>query len=385
MAHVAKYKAGALGNMCAHYDRWGGDLAKAGGRENVDPSLTHLNYNLGPSRDCSQVEFVRRRIDSLGSARKVRKDAVRMEDCVLTQPRSLDPSRSREFFAAAYEFLADRYGRENVVSAYVHMDEPNAMPHMHFAWVPVTRDGRLSAKDVTSRADLRTLHRDMQAALERDMGCRVEVVLGPEKEGEKQLSGLSHRDYVAAKQELSRAMAERDHEVARAEEARAVTNSAFEVQSAAVRDQMAALDRAREAEERAVLAEERAARAEQAAARAQERLEGVQRRVRASELRLADLRGRVSTAEGRFKGLLRSYVARFGAIVYDIPERLRGLFELFGIRVEQTRAEDYGNRPLSDSQARGPSPDELIRSAREAAARDAQGPYEGPRRGGRGR
>lgn len=41
MAHVKKYTRGALHNMLAHYDR----TAK-NSRENIDPSLTHLNYNL---------------------------------------------------------------------------------------------------------------------------------------------------------------------------------------------------------------------------------------------------------------------------------------------------------------------------------------------------
>ena len=41
MAHVKKYTQGALHNMLAHYDR----TAK-NSRENIDPSLTHLNYNL---------------------------------------------------------------------------------------------------------------------------------------------------------------------------------------------------------------------------------------------------------------------------------------------------------------------------------------------------
>ena len=41
MAHVKKYTQGALFNMLGHYDR----TAKHS-RENIDPSLTHLNYNL---------------------------------------------------------------------------------------------------------------------------------------------------------------------------------------------------------------------------------------------------------------------------------------------------------------------------------------------------
>lgn len=202
MAHIEKYRAEALGGMLGHYERWGGDVDKLAGRDNIDPSLTPLNYNLGPERDGTQREFIDKRISSLNLKRKPRKDAVRMCDCVLTMPRSLDPSRRDEFFRFSYEFLAQRYGRENVVSAWVHLDEPDAQPHMHFAWVPVTNDGRLSAKDVCTRGDWRKLHPELQEHLESELGCPVEVLLDDEKQGEKQLSHLNQREYRAAKKAL---------------------------------------------------------------------------------------------------------------------------------------------------------------------------------------
>lgn len=183
--------------MLAHYERRP-EIERGYERDNIDASRTHLNYNLAPGRGGGQVAFIDSRIASLGLKRAPRKDAVRMCDCVLTMPKTLDPSRSREFLG--YSFLRGRYGAGNVVSAYVHMDE--AQPHMHFAWVPVTKDGRLSAKDVVTRADLRTLHGDMQKSLEDSMGCKVDVLLDPEQRGDKQLSRLSQDEYVAAKRRL---------------------------------------------------------------------------------------------------------------------------------------------------------------------------------------
>mgnify|MGYP002767143717 FL=1 len=201
MAHVEKFQAAALGRVCDHFERRA-ELDHGYKRENIDNERSWLNYNLAPQRTVSQVEFVNERIDSLNLKRRPRKDAVRMCDCVITMPRSFDPSRQREFFEAAYAFLAQRYGAENVVSAWVHRDE--TQPHMHFAWVPVTQDGRLSAKSVVNRLDLKTLHPDMQVAMETALGCKVEIILDPEKAGEKQLSALNQSEYVAAKAELAR-------------------------------------------------------------------------------------------------------------------------------------------------------------------------------------
>ena len=126
MAHIAKYQSGAIGHMCALYEN---EAMQANG------------YNLGPKRLISQVQFISERISALALKRHVRKDAVSLCDCIVTLPRSFDDNREREFFKTAYTFLSQRYGVDNVVSAYIHRN--SSRPHMHFAWIPVTEDGRL--------------------------------------------------------------------------------------------------------------------------------------------------------------------------------------------------------------------------------------------------
>jgi len=128
MAHIAKYQSGAIGHMCTLYEN---EAMQANG------------YNLGPKRPISQVQFIGERISALALKRHVRKDAVRLCDCIVTLPRSFDDSREREFFKTAYTFLSQRYGVDNVVSAYVHRN--SSRPHMHFAWIPVTAASRRSA------------------------------------------------------------------------------------------------------------------------------------------------------------------------------------------------------------------------------------------------
>lgn len=207
VAHVAKYQAGALGNMCGHYDRWNGDLSKAQGRKNIDPTLSHLNYNLAPPRS-SQIEFINQRISELELKKAPRKDAVRICDCVITAPKNLEKNQHRKFFRAAYRALSERYGAENVISSWVHLDEPNAQPHMHFAWVPVTKDGRLSAKTVVNRNDLRTLHRDLQTQISKKFGYTVDVLLPDNEKAVKELSRLNHQDYEKVTAELAQTRSE---------------------------------------------------------------------------------------------------------------------------------------------------------------------------------
>ena len=51
-----------------------------------------------------------------------------------------------EYFNRAFDFLKERVGEENIISAVVHMDEKT--PHLHLCFVPLTKDKRLSAKEI---------------------------------------------------------------------------------------------------------------------------------------------------------------------------------------------------------------------------------------------
>lgn len=116
-----------------------------------------------------------------------------------------------KFFRASYDFLERRYGRENVVSAYVHMDEKT--PHLHFAFIPVTEDKKkggfkVSAKEVLSRSDLRTFHTDLQKAL-RERGVILDVLNGATKDGNKTVAELKKESIRAEVQTVERQGMER--------------------------------------------------------------------------------------------------------------------------------------------------------------------------------
>lgn len=198
MAHVAKFAAGAVGNMCGHYGRTEGDGVRRS-NENIDPERTHLNYNLAPQHDRGQIAFMQKRLSEVKLQKRA--DVKVLCDWVVTLPtdekfQRLKPEVQQKemerFFRASYDFLEKRYGRENVVSAYVHMDEKT--PHMHFAFVPVAEDRKkggfkVSAKEVLSRSDLQTFHADLQKAL-RDRGVFLEVLNGATKDGNKTVAEL---------------------------------------------------------------------------------------------------------------------------------------------------------------------------------------------------
>ena len=56
-------------------------------------------------------------------------------------------------------FAAKRFGSANIIAATVHMDKDT--PHMHLDFVPLTADGRLSAKSVLGgRKEMQQLQDD---------------------------------------------------------------------------------------------------------------------------------------------------------------------------------------------------------------------------------
>lgn len=87
--------------------------------------------------------------ENVTSGKKIRKDAVRLAEFLITSDKEffekISPQDQKRYFETAYEFLADRYGEKNLIYATIHNDEKT--PHMHVGFVPVTEDGRLSAKD----------------------------------------------------------------------------------------------------------------------------------------------------------------------------------------------------------------------------------------------
>lgn len=216
MAHAAKYAASASGHMLSHYDR-----SKDGLSGNIDPSRTHLNYNLGPEREGSQLDFIHQRMSEVRCLKRA--DVNIMCDWVVTLPQyqwhdnniHMTPNKEqveRTFFERVYRFMADRYGEQNIISAYVHRDETT--PHIHFAFVPVTEDKKrggekLSAKEVVTRKDLQTFHTDLERHLDSFRDWHFEVVNEATKDGNKTIAELkkqtAHEEVLKAQQEALRA------------------------------------------------------------------------------------------------------------------------------------------------------------------------------------
>lgn len=139
----AKRKGGAAKAIAAHNERTKEAYAS---NPDIDKSRTVQNYHLIAPR-WSYEQEIRHRISMAGC--RVRRDSVKFVETLITTSSEFAKAHKTEmpeYFARAFDFLKERVGEENIISAVVHMDEKT--PHLHLCFVPLTKDGRLSAKEI---------------------------------------------------------------------------------------------------------------------------------------------------------------------------------------------------------------------------------------------
>ena len=139
----AKHKGGASKALSAHHERTKDSYAS---NPDIDLSRTAQNFHL-VTPQWSYEQEIKHRIQTAGC--RVRKDSVKFVDTLVTVSPEFAKAHEAEmpeYFRRAFDFLKERVGEENIISAVVHMDEKT--PHMHLCFVPLTRDKRLSAKEI---------------------------------------------------------------------------------------------------------------------------------------------------------------------------------------------------------------------------------------------
>lgn len=166
---------GAQSKKCGDF----GSVAKEAleerqGRDSdIDRSKSADNLYDGFRTAAELQEYSRKHIEDLSAAqqaaggRKVRADAVVMVATVIKPPAALMASLSPEdqirFLRDADAKLNEIIGPENSKSTVIHLDEQGA--HLHKFWEPMTKDGRLCAKEALNLKFFSRLNKEMPAHL----------------------------------------------------------------------------------------------------------------------------------------------------------------------------------------------------------------------------
>lgn len=146
-----KHKGNPARPLEAHHER---QKEKYASNPDIDTSRSKYNFHI-VKPEGRYYHFIQKRIEDAGC--RTRKDSTRFVDTLITASpeffKGKSPKEVQAFFQRAGDFLIDRVGRQNIISAVVHMDEKT--PHLHLTFVPLTEDNRLCAKEILgNRANL---------------------------------------------------------------------------------------------------------------------------------------------------------------------------------------------------------------------------------------
>ena len=229
MMDIQKVKSLSVAVSDEHQRNWGDDLFSRKENDpkyNYDRSRTRLNFQVSKGGELGPVDKTKSITDKIEQAIKnrvtgrVNATSNRAVNIVFggnrEQMRKLafgdqtisengnnwdvDSCSGIDRWAKdIYDFCRREFGEENVVSFIVHLDELN--PHAHAVIVPITKDGRLSAKDIFGGNDMnqaRTRMRELHSRL-----AEVNEKYGLERGDDIIITGANHKSTETYRRELA--------------------------------------------------------------------------------------------------------------------------------------------------------------------------------------
>lgn len=224
-------KLNEIGHMLAH-DKHTNPNIDPDKESIIDREMTKLNQNLFERNDgLTDKEFVEKAVKESPTFDHWKSNYNALSTWCIQIPKEFSGSyeEKNEIFKEMVKFTADRYGRDNIVSAWTHFDEvrnregiekengksliplkerEHCQDHIHIRYVPRTSDGRISTKEVTPRKELRDFQRDMQQHLREkfpEHAHELNFLNGATKDKSKDLARqaqLNHQKNLEEKEQL---------------------------------------------------------------------------------------------------------------------------------------------------------------------------------------
>ena len=171
------FKKGNCG-LLNEYDRSMYSKVDSTSKGLIDKEKTKYNYNL-----CSHKQYKPKEIEEIQTrirGKKFAKNGNLFGTTILTLPKDYTGD-TKAFFESAYKNLKKLYNlkEEDVVSAFVHMDETT--PHMHFCFIPVKHEQEkdiVSWEKVMTKTMFNTQHKILTKLMEEDLQTKVNLLNG---------------------------------------------------------------------------------------------------------------------------------------------------------------------------------------------------------------
>lgn len=169
----------------------------------VAPGMDIFNVTLKESNDW--LQDINREIQAAGA--KARSNSVMALDTIYTASANFFQGKTNaendKFFQDCLKFHENHFG--HIISAVVHYDETT--PHLHVISVPLTKDGRLSARDVIGNKAKMSKTQD---AFFEQVGRGYGLARGIHMDGQEKKQHISAQEHELReiKQEIAR---EKEH------------------------------------------------------------------------------------------------------------------------------------------------------------------------------
>lgn len=171
----------------------------------VKPGMDALNVSLIQSNNWMQD--IQAEIDRAGA--KTRSNSVIALDAIYTASGEFFKDKSNEeknqFFRDCLEFHQRKFG--HVISAVIHYDETT--PHMHILSVPLTQDGRLSAREIVGN---RTNLSRMQTEFFEQVGKEYGLERGIQMDGQEKKKRITAQEHKLRQVKQAKAREEEELE-----------------------------------------------------------------------------------------------------------------------------------------------------------------------------
>lgn len=275
----------------------------------VAPGMDIFNVTLKESNDW--LQDINREIQAAGA--KARSNSVMALDTIYTASANFFQGKTNaendKFFQDCLKFHENHFG--HIISAVVHYDETT--PHLHVISVPLTKDGRLSARDVIGNKAKMSKTQD---AFFEQVGRGYGLARGIHMDGQEKKQHISAQEHELReiKQEIAR---EKEH--------------------------LEAIEHSEET------ARTRAQEYRRTAAKLQKEVEQLQEERQAQHKSLLQLTEAANNKQKEVKHLnytLQEKRDEFETITADIKQVSEDLEEISGYlsRAEQNRAQEIANR-----------------------------------------
>lgn len=168
--------------------------------EEIDLDKTYKNYDLVQS-DLNLYQRIIKRIDDVRENSRIQKNSVVCYSNVITVNKETfnqwGEQKSKDYLQEVYNYFCNEFGKENVVSAKVHLDETT--PHMHLHFVPVSSEGKLQARKVVTPSRINKVHSEAVKWLQNR---NFDVIRGKGSTGSKNIKDIHKYKTEKLKEEV---------------------------------------------------------------------------------------------------------------------------------------------------------------------------------------